>query len=128
MRKPGCYRDLPAESLWADRLSECRRENLYRNLSVMLLVERYIYGGHSPMAELALDDVAAREGRAKPVEGFGHAREFLQARHPRCSPWPEAARSPAIVPHAAECRSLLATDSHYLHVSESLARLRASRR
>src|SRR6476469_8002896 len=94
----------------------------------MLLVERYIYGGHSPMAELALDDVAACECGAKPVEGFGHAREFLQARHPRCSPWPETARSPAIVPHSAECRSLQATDSHYLHVSDTLVMLRDSRR
>jgi len=68
----------------------------------MPLIERYVYSGHSPMAELALDDVAACECGAKPVKGFGHAREFLQARHPRCSPWPEPARSPAIVPVATQ--------------------------
>ncbi len=56
--------------------TECRSQlgaqHLHGHLATVLQVIREIHGGHATCAELALDGVSFRNGRAETLEGAGH--------------------------------------------------------
>jgi hypothetical protein len=64
--------DLAQEALGAERGGEVGPENLDGHLALVTHVEREVHGGHATAANLALDLVAAAEGRAEALELVGH--------------------------------------------------------
>ncbi len=57
--------DLPREAVGAQREGQLRVQHLERHLAAAPDVARQVDGGHAAAAELALEEVAAGEGRAQ---------------------------------------------------------------
>ena len=54
--------DLPQEPLRPECHAELRMQHLERHAPVVLQIVRQVDGGHSPSAELALEEVAVGQG------------------------------------------------------------------
>lgn len=64
--------DLGEEALGAHHGRQLRLEYLEGDLTLVLQVAGEVDGRHPARAELALDPIAAAEGRVEPADGFGH--------------------------------------------------------
>lgn len=76
MREPGGDADLAQKSLGADRRSEFRTQNLYRDLTFVLFLFGEMDYCHPAAAELALDRVAVEQGVGHRRGRPGHACHF----------------------------------------------------
>ncbi len=65
--------DLGEEPLAAEHGRELRPQHLERDFAVVAHVVREVHGRHAARAELALDPVAAFEGRRQAADGVAHA-------------------------------------------------------
>ena len=70
--EPGGEPDLPLEALRAERGRQLGMEHLERHRAVVLQVLRQEHGGHPAPAQLALEQVAARQPVLEACAEVGH--------------------------------------------------------